>query len=145
MSIVSDIVDALEAKIILTAPTFSKASYGWDTSFNSESKSKKIFSIRPSSASFISGTCRTITIEQTFSVEFCDSFRNKGDKDTDLNEKIMGLYEAHESLYRETMRDNFQIGRVQVVSAFDINEPEIDNDNKICRIVTSFTIRYRTE
>lgn len=145
MSIVADIVAAIEAKILVVAPLYSRSQYVWDTDKNSDSKNKQFFAIRPGSANFISGTCRTITIEQSFNVEFGDSFKNRADKDTDANDKVMALYQTHEDLYREIMRDNFNIGRVQVVGNLDIEEPEVDNDNKVCRIVATFIIRYRTE
>lgn len=145
MSIVSDITSAIETTIQALVPTFSRSQYVWGTTQNSDSKNKQFFAIRPQDASFVSGTCRTITIEQQFQVEFGDSYKNRGDKDSDANDKIMALFEVHESLYREIMRNNFNIGRVQVVGGLDISSPEVDNENKVCRIVANYTIRYRTE
>jgi hypothetical protein len=145
MSLVSDITTAIETAITAILPPFQKSQYIWDTTKNSESKNRLFFAIRPGSASFVSGTCRTITLEQNFEVEFGDSFKNRLDKDADANDKVMALYEAHETLYREIMRNNFNIGRVQVVANLDISQPEVDNENKVCRIVATYTVRYRTE
>jgi hypothetical protein len=145
MSIVSQIVGAIEGIINANLPAYKASQYVWDTTKNSDSKNRQFYAIRPEAASFVSGTCRTITLEQTFQVELGDSFKNRGDKDTDANDKIMSLYEDHETLYREIMRNNFNIGRVQVVGNLDIDAPEVDNDNKVCRLVANYTIRYRTE
>lgn len=139
------VANAIKSKIEAILPAYKLSQYLWDTSQNSDSKSEKFYAVRPGSASFVSGTCRTITLEQSFEVEFGESYRNKRDKDSDANDKVMSLYEAHETLYKEIMRENFNIGRVQVVSELDIESPEVDNENKVCRIVATFTIRYRTE
>lgn len=145
MSIVSEIVDAIGKLVEETVIDFERSQYIWDTTRNAESKNKQYYAIRPGSASFVSGTCRTITLEQNFQLELGDVIKNRGDKDLAMNEKVNGLYQAHESIYREIMRNNFNIGRVQVVNGLDIEAPEVDNDNKVCRIVATYTIRYRTE
>ena len=145
MSMVEDIVDAIEARVNLEVPTYQRSQYIWDPTKNSDNKNDKYYAIRSGSATFVSGTCRTITIEQSFEVELGDNFRNRRDKDSDANDRIMELYQAHELIYRSIMRDNFNIGRVQVVNNLDIEAPEVDNDNKVCRIVATFTVRYRTE
>lgn len=145
MSIVSSIIQAIEDKISLEVAGFQKSQYIWDPTRNSDNKNDKYFAVRSGSATFVSGTCRTITLEQSFEVEFGDNFRNRRDKDSDANDRIMELYQAHETIYRAIMRDNFNIGRVQVVNNLDIEAPEVDNDNKVCRIVATYTVRYRTE
>lgn len=145
MSIVSEIVLAIESRIEEALEGFQKSQYIWDTQKNSDSKNENYFAVRPLQASFISGTCRAITLEQSFELELGTTFRNKGDKDQDANDKLMALYGSHELLYRSIMRDNFNIGRVQVVGGLDIESPEVDNENKVCRIVATYTIRYRTE
>lgn len=145
MSIVSDIIQAIEDKISSESPGYTKSQYVWDPLKNADSKSDKYFAVRPSDASFVSGTCRTITLEQQFEIELGNNFKNRRDKDSDANDKIMELYEAHEAIYRAVMRDNFNIGRVQVVGGLDIASPEIDNENKVCRLIATYTIRYRTE
>lgn len=145
MSIVSDIIDAIENVITTNLVGYQKSQYIWDTTKNSENRNEKFYAVRSGSASFISGTCRTITLEQSFEVELGDSYKNKRDKDSDANDKIMELYQSHETIYRALMRDNFNIGRVQVVNNLDIDTPLVDNDNKVCKIVATYTIRYRTE
>lgn len=145
MSMVSDITAAIESKVESIAVGFQKSQYIWDTTRNSDSKNQSYYAVRAGSVSFISGTCRTITLEQQFELELGDSFKNRRDKDSDANEKIMELYAVHEAILREIMRDNFNIGRVQVVGGLDIEAPEVDNENKVCRIVATYTIRYRTE
>jgi len=145
MSLVEEIKNAIESYVQTLLPTFEKSQYVWDSSLNSDSKSKKFFAIKPSSASFVSGTCRTITVEQEFILEIGDSFRNKRDTDLDTDEKIYSIYEAHETIYKAIMRDNFGIARVQVVSGFSLDAPVIDNENKNVKIESTFTIKYRTE
>lgn len=145
MSIVSDIVEAMESIVLGNFPAFQKSQYIWDTLKNSDSKNESYFAIRPADSSFVSGTCRTITLEQRFELELGTTFRNKGDKDQDANDKIMSLFGSHEAIYRDLMRNNFNIGRVQVVGGLDIGAPEVDNDNKVCRIIATYSIRYRTE
>jgi hypothetical protein len=145
MSLVEQIKNAIESYIGTLLPNFSSSQYIWEPLNNSESKSKLYYAIRPRSASFVTGTCNTITIDQDFVIELGDSFRNKKDTDSDADEKIYAIYLAHETIYKALMRDNFNIARVQVVSGFNINEPEVNKDNKTVKIESIFTVRYRTE
>lgn len=145
MSLVEQIKIAMELYIGSLLPTFSSSQYQWDSTLNSDSKSKLFYAIRPRTASFITGSCNTITVEQDFSVELGDSFRNKKDTDSDANEKIYAIYQAHETLYKAIMRDNFNIARVQVVSSFRLDEPLVNNENKTVSIELIFTVKYRTE
>jgi hypothetical protein len=59
--------------------------------------------------------------------------------------KIYALYDAHETIYKALMRDNFNIQRVQVVSSFNLSDPVVDNENKSVKLEAIFTVRYRTE
>jgi hypothetical protein len=145
MSLVEEIRNAIETYLATLIPEFTKSQYVWDTTLNSDSKTKKYFSVRPSTASFVNGTCRTITVEQDFILEIGDSFRNKRDSDQDADEKIFQIYQAHETIYRALMRDNFGIARVQVVQNFSMTEPLVDNENKSVKIETTFSVKYRTE
>jgi len=145
MSMVEEIKDALEAYVNTLVPTYEKSQYVWDSSLNSDSKTKAYYAIRPNSCRFIAGTCRTITLEQDFTLEIGNVYRNKGDTDYNADEKVYEIYQLHETIYKEVLRDNFNIQRVQVVSDFSLNEPVIDNDNKSVKIEAIFTVRYRTE
>lgn len=145
MSLVEEIKNAIESYIQNLLPDYTKSQYVWDSSLNSDSKSRKFFSVKPLDANFIAGTCRTITVSQDFLVEIGDSFRNKKDTDNDTDIKIYSIYEAHETIYRALMRDNFGISRVQVVSNFSLASAVIDNENKNVKIEATFTIKYRTE
>lgn len=144
MSIVEQIKTAIESYISSNLPEFAKAPYNWTVDLNSYSK-KRYFAVRTGAATFVNGTCRTITIDQSFEIELSASYNNRGDTENDADSKIMELYAAHETIYRNIMRDNFNIGRVQVVSALDIDAPLVDNENKACRILATYTIKYRTE
>jgi len=145
MSLVEEIKNAIELYIGALLPTYSASQYIWDTSLNADSKSRLYYAIRPATASFVTGTCNTITVNQEFVIEIGDSFRSKKDTDSDANEKIYATYLAHETIYKAIMRDNFNIARVQVVSDFTMPEPEIDNVNKTVKIESIFTVRYRME
>jgi hypothetical protein len=87
MGLVNDISTAIETYIGSLLPDYSKSQFVWDASLNSDSKTRKYYSVRPGSADFVSGSCRTITVDQQFTVEFGDSFRNKKDSDQDADEK----------------------------------------------------------
>lgn len=145
MSVVEEIRNAIEGYLTTLIPEFVKSQYIWDSTLNSDSKTKKYFSVRPLSANFVSGTCRTITVEQDFVLEIGDVYRNRRDSDLDADEKVFQIYQAHETIYRSLMRDNFGIARVQVVQNFSMATPEIDSENKSVKIETTFTVKYRTE
>lgn len=145
MSLVSDLLNAIDQKINSYLPDYALSRYIWDYTRNGKSSNKNFYAVRPSQANFISGTCNTITLEQDYEIELGTEFRNPSDNDSDINNKILELYSAHQELYLQMMRDNFNIGRVQVVSGLNLNSPEIDLDNKVCKIVATYTIKYRTE
>ena len=145
MSIVEEIKNAIENYLGTLLPQYGKSQNIWDTSLNSDSKTKTYFSVRPQTANFTRGTCNTISVEQEFVIEIGGTFRNRKDTDLDADEKVYSIYEAHETIYKAMMRDNFGISRVQVVSGFTISTPEIDNNNKSVRIESTFTVNYRTE
>lgn len=145
MSIVEQIKNAMELYIGTLIPTFSKSQNIWDSSLNSDSKTRTYYAVRPQSAAYVQGTCKTIMVEQEFAIEIGDNFRNKKDSDADADAKVYAIYEAHETIYKEIFRDNFGIPRVQVVSNFSMGTPEIDNDNKSVKIESIFTVRYRME
>lgn len=145
MSLVEQIKNAIESYVSSIMPSYEKSQYVWDSSLNSDSKTKSYYAIRPGSCQFIAGTCRTVTLEQDFTLEIGDSYKNKRDTDTNADEKIYEIYQLHETIYKEVLRDNFNIQRVQVISDFRLSEPVTDNDNKSVKIEAIFTVRYRTE
>jgi hypothetical protein len=145
VNIVEKIRDALVDIVEQKLPDYNLSRYVWDYEKNFKSANKNFFAIRPQDASFQSGTCNTITLLQRFEIELGNSFRHAGDTDQSTDKNIMKLYEDHQSLYLEIMRNNFNIGRVQVVGDLDLSSPEVDNDNKVTRIVATYSITYRTE
>ena len=145
MSTVEDIKIAIENYVTAIAPTYQKSQYVWDSSLNSDSKTKAYYAVRPRAGDFIAGTCRTVTLEQDFTLEIGDVYRNKKDNDADADEKIYDIYLIHETIYRAVMMDNFGVPRVLVVSSFTLSEPEINKENKSVKIEATFTIKYRME
>jgi len=144
MNIVYDIRDALSA-IVEGQTGFSKSRFIWDTQKNNKSANFEYYSVRPQAANFVAGTCNTITLSQLFDIELGTSFRGGSDGDEDTDDNIKKLYEEHQKLFLSIMRSNFNIGRVQVVGDLDLSAPEVDNDNKVCRIIATYTITHRTE
>lgn len=142
---VYDIKIAIENYVTAIAPTYQKSQYVWDSSLNSDSKTKAYYAVRPGSGTFIAGTCRTVTLEQDFTLEIGDVYRNKKDNDADADEKIYDIYLIHETIYKAVMMDNFNVPRVLVVSNFTLDDPQVDKENKSVKIEATFTIKYRME
>lgn len=145
MSTVEQIKNAIEAYVGTLAPTYQKSQYIWDTSLNSDSKTKAYYAIRPRAGTFTSGTSRTVTLDQDFTIEIGDYYRSKKDDDSDADEKIYDIYKIHETIYKAVMMDNFNVPRVLVVSSFSLSDPEVDKENKSVKIEATFTIKYRME
>jgi hypothetical protein len=145
MSTVEEIKNAIEAYVASLAPTYQKSQYIWDSSLNSDSKTKAYYAVRPGASSFVNGTCRTITLDQDFTLEIGDNYRNKKDDDWDADGKIYDIYQIHETIYKAVMMDNFGIPRVLVVSDFSLNDPQVDKENKSVKIEATFTVKYRME
>lgn len=145
MSTVEDIKIALENYVSTIAPTYQKSQYVWDSSLNSDSKTKAYYAVRPRAGTFIAGTCRTVTLEQDFTLEIGDVYRNRKDNDADADEKIYDIYLIHETIYKAVMMDNFNVPRVLVVSNFTLDDPQVDKENKSVKIEATFTIKYRME
>jgi hypothetical protein len=144
-NIVKDITDQLKSQIATLFPLRSESRYIWSIDSNSYRTNKNLYAVRPSSGLNVTGTNRTVTIDQTFEVVLSTEFKNKGDNDASLNDAIMALYEDHEALYRLAFQRNLNISRVLVVNQVDLADPEIDNDNNIVSISSRFNIKYRTE
>lgn len=145
MSTVEQIKNAIEAYVSNLAPTYQKSQYVWDPTLNSDSKTKAYYAIRPGTGSFTAGTCRTITLDQDFTLEIGDSYRNRKDDDTDADGKIYDIYQIHETIYKAVMMDNFGVPRVLVVSSFSLGDPQVDKENKSVKIEATFTVKYRME
>jgi len=145
MSTVEKIKNGIESYVSSLATGLQLSQYVWDSSLNSDSKSKAYYAIRPGSASFVAGTTRTVTVDQDFTLEIGDVYRNKKDDDSLANEKIYQIYKIHETIYKSVMLDNFNVQRVMVVSSFSLSEPIVDRENKTVKIEATFTIKYRME
>lgn len=145
MSTVEQIKNAIEAYISAFATNYQKSQYVWDPTLNSDSKTKAYYAIRPRAGSFASGTCRTVTVDQDFTLEIGDSYRNKKDDDSDADGKIYDIYQIHETIYKAVMMDNFAVPRVLVVSDFTLDDPQVDKENKSVKIEATFTVKYRME
>lgn len=145
MNIVEKITQELSATIETLFSDFTQSRFIWDTTKNFKAANKNYYAIRPLSANFVAGTCRTVTLDQTFEIELGTCFRGGSDSDEDADEKIYSLYEKHQELWLTLMRTNLGIQRVQVISSLDLSQPEVDNENKVCRIIASYSIKHRTE
>lgn len=144
-NIVKDIRDALVEQIQTELPSYAQSPFIWDFASNNDKKSKNIFAVRPQSGSSVSGTNKTITLDQDFEVYLSTKYINKGDKDSALDEAIMGLFEDHEKLEKLLFRRNINIARVLVVESVALSAPEIDNENHNVAIIATYTIKYRNE
>jgi len=144
-NIVNEITEALKMQIGTALPTRSESRYKWSLENNSFKTNSNLYCLRPGSASSVAGTNRTITIDQTFDLILSTEFKNKGDNDTALNDAIFSLYEDHETVYKLWFQRNLNISRVLVVDSVALTEPDIDNENNIVSITSSFNVKYRTE
>jgi hypothetical protein len=143
--IVQEIVDAIEINIQSLLPTYKKASFVYDLSLNNRKQSKKIYAITPQSASNVSGSTLTVTLDHSFDVTLSDAYSPKNDSDINLQDKILEIHNDIESLYKELFQRRLGLAKVLVVQVVDISSPEIDNDNNTVAITASFSIKYRKE
>lgn len=144
-NIALDIRDQLRTQLQAELPTFTEALYKYDHSQNNYTHNEKIFSIIPDAANSVSGSTRTITVDQDFLVRLSTEFKNIEDTDNALDTALFSLYEAHETLYRVFYQRNLSISRVMVVSELALDAPEINNENSIVTIQARYRIKYRTE
>jgi hypothetical protein len=144
-NIVQEITDGLKAQVATTLPLRTESRYIWDFKKNAFKNNSSLYAIRPSSGSSVSGTNRTITVDQGFELILSTEFKNKGDNDAALDAAIYSLYEDHEAVYKVWFQRNLAIARVLVIDSIELNEPDVDDDNNIVSITARFNVKYRTE
>lgn len=143
--IVQEIVDAIEINIQALLPTYKKASFVYDLGLNNRKQSKKIYAITPQSASNVSGSTLTVTLDQTFDVTLSDTYSPKNDSDISLQDKVLEIHSDIETIYKELFQRRLGLAKVLVVQVVDISSPEVDNDNNTVAITASFSVKYRKE
>jgi hypothetical protein len=143
--IVQEIVDAIEINIQALLPTYKKASFVYDLSLNNRKQSKKVYAITPQSASNVSGSTLTVTLDQTFDVTLSDTYSPKNDSDINLQDKVLEIHSDIETVYKELFQRRLGLAKVLVVQVVDISSPEIDNDNNTVSLTASFSVKYRKE
>jgi hypothetical protein len=144
-NIVGSITDELKSQISTLLPTRKESAFRWSLEQNTSKGNKEVFALRPGSASTVSGTNRTITFDQDFTLILSNEFKNKGDNDAALDAAIQAIYQDLQTVYVEIYLRKLNIARVLVVQSITIDEPSIDNDNNIVNISLRFSVKYRTE
>lgn len=146
MAIVQDILVALETKVSSLLPTYKKSKFTYSIESNNRISAKKIYAIRTSSGSSVTGVTLSATFDQGFEVILSDIYQPKNDNDIDLVDKITQLHTDVETLYRDLYQRRLDLTSAQVllVQLVDISVPEIDNDNDSVNITATFTVKYRS-
>lgn len=146
MAIVQDILVALETKVSSLLPSYKKSKFTYSIESNNRISAKKIYAIRTSSGSSVTGVTLSATFDQGFEVILSDIYQPKNDNDIDLVDKITQLHTDIETLYRDLYQRRLDLTSAQVllVQLVDISVPEIDNDNDSVNITATFTVKYRS-
>ena len=144
-NIVKDISDAFIAQSLALLTDYKKAPYQWNIDLNNRKQSQKIIAVKPLGSASVSGSLRTITNDQEFSVILSDIYLNKGDNDNDLNTRIYAMYEDVETLYKNLMLRKLAISTVLGVLIVDIKEPTINEEDKYVSIETTFSVKYKKD
>jgi hypothetical protein len=143
--IVSDIIDAIESQINSILPEYKKAAFVYDLGLNNRKQAKKVYAIKPGSASNVTGSTMTITLDHDFDVTLSDIYNPKNDSDSSLQDKVLEMHEDIEELYKVLFQRKLGLVKVLVVQVVDISEPDIDNDNNTVSLTVTFSIKYRKE
>ncbi len=147
MAIVSEILTAMDAKIVATIPTYTKSKFNYFLEKNNRLTSRKIYALRPNTGKSVVGTTLSATFDQDFEVVLSDIYIDKNDSDKDLGERIISLHTDVETLYLELFQKRLNLTSAQVllVSLVDLSNPEIDTDNSTVSITATFSIKYRSQ
>lgn len=140
---VQQIVDGIETVIVANTSGYQKSKNVFDLSQNNLKTSKKVYAVRPMSASPTSTAIKHWTLEQTFEVVLSNEFVNKDGTDSGLRTILYALYEDLEAIGKKTLITKLGLNFVLLVESMDISEPSIDNDNNIVTLTSNVVIKFK--
>lgn len=144
MGAVSDILTAIETRLVAVLPAYSgkRLKYSYDLENNDSRTAANAYGIGSSSASSVTGTNRSITLDQSFFVVLTRQFGGR-DNDADERTKLKEVYDDLENLYRDFFESKLGIPTtVYLVSELSLDEPENIGQNVIS-VRMNFTVKHR--
>lgn len=145
VNLVGDITNEIRDQVGTLLPNRKLSAYIWSLESNTTKGNKEVYSVRMGAGNSVSGTNKTITLDQDFEVILSSEFKNKADNDAALDGVIYALYQDAQTVMVELYQRKLNLSRVLVVQSLELGEPSIDNDINIVNISLRFNVKYRTE
>jgi len=136
------ILNAIETRTNAVLPTYSRLKYSYNIEQNSRRVSADSYGIGSGAAISVTGTNRTITLDQEFFVVLTKDFGGR-DNDAAERDSLKGIYDDLETLYRDLFQSKLGIpAEVYLVSELSLDEPEKIADNVIS-VTMRFLVKHR--
>jgi hypothetical protein len=145
MSAVSEIIDLIEAKLVILLPTYKQLPFVYNPELNERNNSKS-YGVRIGSGSSVSGTNNSVTVDHSIPIDLVQKYAPKvSNGDKDLRDKIKDLSDDIEILYKDLYRRPGAIASATLllIAPVDVSEPVIDNDNNLVTITLTLSVKYR--
>lgn len=142
MSNQTDILVGIEARVNAIVATYSRLKYSYDIEKNSFRGSKKSYGIGSGAASSVSGTTKSITLDQSFFVVLTQNFGGRSD-DKAERDALKSIYDDLETLYNDLFQSKLGLpSTVYLVSELSLDEPEKIADN-VLSVKMNFIVKHR--
>jgi hypothetical protein len=142
MSTIPQILTAIDTRINVVLSGYKKLKYCYELEKNDSRGASKSYGVVSGAATSVTGTNRTVTLDQQFGVIITRSY---GKRASEAAEKsaIDEIYTDIELLYRDFFQSKLGISNiVYLVSELSLDEPEPLGDNVIS-IRMNFTVKHR--
>jgi hypothetical protein len=141
VSKIGEIVTFLEQQIELVLPTIKKSPNYYNLKNNSGAHNNYIYAVLPGNANPVSGTIKSATYQQEFSIRITKDFIDRPHSDDKLREVIEQIYEDNEKIM-----DAVALRRsptILVIEPPTIDRPEVQETEKSVSVTFSYSIQYR--
>lgn len=139
-SIVSEILTHFETVIEAQIPSIKKSRHYYGTGKTDDINNGHTYAIRPGSGSPVSGTLRSVTLEQDFELEITKEYIEKGVNDSSLRAAIETLIANHELVLASIPFHT--ITAVKKINHPSFSAPEVDAEKKSVSITFTYPITY---
>lgn len=136
------ILDAIDARMALLLPSYSRLKYSYDLEKNNTRGETNAWGAGAGGAEIAEGVMKSLTLAQSFFVVISDTYTNRS---SDLKEvaALKSIYDALEVVTLDFISSKVGIpATVLVVEAVGLDEPENISENTIS-VKANFIIRHR--
>lgn len=142
MSATTEILNSLETKTAALLPSYKRLKYSYDLERNDSRGANSAYGIGASDGVSVTGTNRTITMDQSFFVVLSKKFGSRAD-DSGERVALKDIYDDLDTLYRDFFQTKLSLNNtVYLVSELSLDSPEKIGEDVIS-VRMNFIVKFR--